>query len=274
VSQQARLYSKRMAAKTIEVGENPLKEQVKTLSISLNIEKAAQTIAINRGYPNPISPTLQGWINNHSQRQHLEGDYNLTGIGIAQNLSGEYYITQILLKESPDLLTQSPQWDTSLEQWKNDPFFQKKNDPFVNKQQTNTSNNNDPSLIELEQEIHRQVNQYRISKQLPPLKLNPRISQIAGGYSKKMASKQATFSHDGFDQRVKAMGNAIPLKSAAENLAYLKGYPDLATTAVQGWINSPGHQKNMVGNFNVTGIGIAKNAAGEYYFTQLFLLTK
>ncbi|MGK7931305.1 MAG: CAP domain-containing protein [Microcystaceae cyanobacterium] len=274
VSQHARLYSKQMAAKTIEFGENKLSEKVKALSISLNIENAAQTIAISPSYPNPIASTLQGWINNPSQRQYLEGDYDLTGIGIAQNLSGEYYITQIFIKESPDLLTQPPQWETSLEPWKN-------NDPFFNKQPTNLSknrinnnNNNNASLIELEQEINRQVNQYRLSQQLPPLKMNARISQIARVYSQKMASKQATFSHDGFDQRVKAMQRSIPLRSAAENLAYLKGYPDLATTAVQGWINSPGHQKNMVGDFNVTGIGIAKNAAGEYYFTQLFLLQK
>jgi uncharacterized protein YkwD len=56
-----------------------------------------------------------------------------------------------------------------------------------------------------------------------------------------------------------------------ENLAFMKGYPDPVSVAVKGWINSPGHQKNMVGDYNLTGIGIAKNNAGEYYFTQLFV---
>jgi uncharacterized protein YkwD len=28
----------------------------------------------------------------------------------------------------------------------------------------------------------------------------------------------------------------------------------------------------MEGNYNLTGIGVAKNAEGEYYFTQLFIL--
>jgi len=52
-------------------------------------------------------------------------------------------------------------------------------------------------------------------------------------------------------------------------LAYLvKKWP---INAVKGWINSPGHQKNMVGDYNLTGIGIAKNNVGEYYFTQLFV---
>jgi uncharacterized protein YkwD len=30
----------------------------------------------------------------------------------------------------------------------------------------------------------------------------------------------------------------------------------------------------MEGNFNVTGIGVAKNDKGEYYFTQLFILER
>jgi uncharacterized protein YkwD len=27
----------------------------------------------------------------------------------------------------------------------------------------------------------------------------------------------------------------------------------------------------MIGDFNLTGIGVAKNRAGEYYFTQIFI---
>ena len=86
-----------------------------------------------------------------------------------------------------------------------------------------------------------------------------------------MAHKQAPFSHDGFAGRVKAVQRKIPLEKMGENLAFMKGYPDPVSVAVKGWINSPGHQKNMVGDYNLTGIGIAKNNAGEYYFTQLFV---
>lgn len=262
VSRQARLYSEKIAIQKTETAENSLKESVKNLSLSLKIAEAAQNIAINSGYPNPVPVALQGWLEKTMNRQYLEGDYNMTGIGIVQNPNGEYYITQIFIKENPNLLTQQPKWDNSLEPWKNkDPYLGKKN-----------TLGNDAYLIQLEEEIHRQVNQYRLSKNLPPLKMDARISQIARLYSQDMASGKATFSHDGFDQRVKAIGTSIRYRGAAENLAYLKGYPDLATTAVQGWINSPGHQKNMVGNYDLTGIGIAKNAEGEYYFTQLFVL--
>ncbi len=53
----------------------------------------------------------------------------------------------------------------------------------------------------LEQSAHEQVNQYRASLNLPPLKLDPRISEVAREHSKAMASDRATFSHDGFEQR-------------------------------------------------------------------------
>ena len=272
VSQQARLYSKRLATKTVAIGESQLEEKIKTLPFSLKVEKAAQTIAISGGDSNPVVSTVQRWITNSKQRQYLEGDYNSTGIGIAQGLSGEYYITQVFIKESSHPLTQTVPWDTSLDQWNTSLEPWKQNNTLAKSPKSNRPT--DANLIKMEQEIHRQVNQYRLSKQLPPMRMDARISTIARVYSHKMASKQATFSHDGFEQRVQAMGSTVPLRSAAENLAYLKGYPDLATTAVQGWIDSPGHQKNMVGEFDVTGIGIAKNAAGEYYFTQLFLLQK
>lgn len=123
----------------------------------------------------------------------------------------------------------------------------------------------------LEQSAHEQVNQYRVSQNLPPLKLDPRISEVAREHSKAMASHRATFSHDGFEQRAKTVNKSIMYRSFGENLAFNKGYKDPVRQAVQGWIKSPGHRHNMEGNFELTGIGVAKNAEGEYYFTQLFV---
>lgn len=127
---------------------------------------------------------------------------------------------------------------------------------------------------QLELKVNQQVNQYRKSRNLPPLTLDNRITQQARLHSQRMASKSVSFSHDGFEQRVNAIARQIPLSSAAENLAYNQGYSDPVTVAVQGWIKSPGHHKNMIGNFNLTGIGVAKNAQGEYYFTQIFVLKR
>lgn len=55
---------------------------------------------------------------------------------------------------------------------------------------------------------------------------------------------------------------------------YNQGYSEEATAAVQGWIKSTGHRQNMEGNFNLTGIGVATNAKGQYYFTQMFIRSR
>ncbi|NES67376.1 MAG: CAP domain-containing protein, partial [Okeania sp. SIO2D1] len=87
-------------------------------------------------------------------------------------------------------------------------------------------------------------------------------------------SGQTTFSHDGFQQRVKVISQQIPYKSAAENIANNMGYSNPGEKAVEGWIGSPGHHKNMVGDYNLSGIGIAQNSEGTYYFNQIFIKTR
>ncbi|PSB32929.1 CAP domain-containing protein [filamentous cyanobacterium Phorm 46] len=128
------------------------------------------------------------------------------------------------------------------------------------------------SIAELEKAVNQQINQYRASKKLPPLSVDPRISQIARIHSENMASGKVKFSHDGFDGRAKAI--TVPYQSVAENVAYNMGFSDPVRNAVDGWIKSDGHRKNIESQFNLTGIGIAKNAKGEYYFTQLFVRSR
>lgn len=128
-----------------------------------------------------------------------------------------------------------------------------------------------PSVASIEQAVHTQVNQYRATRGLPPLSLDSRISNQARTHSQNMASGAVPFSHDGFVARVQAIAAVIAYRAAAENVAYNQGYSDPATQAVQGWLRSTGHRTNIEGNYNLTGIGIARNAQGEYYFTQIFI---
>ncbi len=129
----------------------------------------------------------------------------------------------------------------------------------------------DSELSQMERRVHELVNQYRQAQNLPPLTVDPRISDQARKHSEAMARGEMTFSHDGFEDRIKEIGQSLAYRSAAENLAYNIGYPDPVTQAVEGWIGSPGHQKNMVGAYDLTGIGMAKNAKGEYYYSQIFI---
>merc|ERR1712137_1184352 len=112
------------------------------------------------------------------------------------------------------------------------------------------------------------TNQYRASKGLAPCRWHDGIARIAADHAAQMASGAATFSHDGFDARVRAF--PVIHRAAAENLAFNKGYAKVSENAVEGWIKSPGHEKNLRGNFNLCGIGVARAPDGAYYLTQLF----
>lgn len=136
---------------------------------------------------------------------------------------------------------------------------------------SNSTNTNSSQFADMEKSIHEQVNQYRISQNLKPLKFDPTISQVSREHSQAMAKGNVPFSHQGFEKRVSDISQSISYQSAAENLATNFGYDQPAQQAVQGWINSPGHQKNMVGDFDLSGVGIVQNQKGEYYFTHIFI---
>ena len=125
-------------------------------------------------------------------------------------------------------------------------------------------------MTSLELATYDLVNQYRQFKNLPPLQIDPTISAQAKAHSEEMA-RTSRMTHDGFNDRVKSVAQTIVYRNAAENVAYNMGYTQPDVMAVKGWIESPGHRHNMIGQFDLTGIGVAKNARGEYYFTQIFI---
>ncbi|MCC5615987.1 CAP domain-containing protein [Nostoc sp. CHAB 5836] len=120
----------------------------------------------------------------------------------------------------------------------------------------------------LEEAVFKQINDYRVSQGFKKLTRNSAIDNQARIHSQNMAKGIVPFGHTGFSERVKAAG--IPYSSAGENVAYSQGYSDPATTAVQGWLKSPGHLANIRGNFEKTGIGVASNSRGQIYLTQIF----
>lgn len=129
----------------------------------------------------------------------------------------------------------------------------------------------DAEYADLEQAVHDQVNAFRAEQNLPPLTLDPRISEVARKHSEDMAAGRVEFGHAGFEGRVRSIARTIPYRSAAENVAYNQGYSAPVEQAVEGWIDSPGHRVNMEGQFNLTGIGVTRTADGKYYFTQIFI---
>ena len=104
----------------------------------------------------------------------------------------------------------------------------------------------------------------------PALSWSKELHDIAYTHSLDMAEGRVPFSHQGFDKRHAAV--PFMVRSFSENVAYNYGQADPVEVAVRGWINSPGHRKNMLAVNNLCGIAVVCRG-GRYYFTQLFALT-
>ncbi|CAE7624683.1 ylbC [Symbiodinium microadriaticum] len=133
---------------------------------------------------------------------------------------------------------------------------------------TLVSRSYDPELIA--RQALDGTNQYRASKGLVPLQWHDGIARIARQHAEQMASGAMPFSHDGVEERFRAYPMAH--RAAAENLALNNGVAEVAKVAVDGWIKSPGHERNLRGTFNLCGLGVARASNGTFYLTQLFAL--
>ena len=129
----------------------------------------------------------------------------------------------------------------------------------------------DQANSEIVARVHRLVNEFRVEQGLEPLKLDPIISAEASEHSAEMSRNGDSISHRGFKQRLQEIRKKIPYRAAAENVALNVGYDNPARAAVEGWKKSPDHRQNMLGDFSLTGIGIARGKNGGYFFTQIFV---
>ena len=154
--------------------------------------------------------------------------------------------------------------------------------------------------IKLEIQIHHLTNQYRIQNGLAALDLDDKLSNIARSHSQDMALRNY-FSHDSPEGRdptdratsqgyqcQKTVGNLI-YSGVAENIFqnnlydtvwYTNGIPtsydwntldELATSTVDGWMDSPGHRENILtGTYDKEGIGVEISSDDKVYITQDF----
>jgi uncharacterized protein YkwD len=123
----------------------------------------------------------------------------------------------------------------------------------------------------LEQGLLEAVNRYRSTRGLKPLKLHDAVTAQARLHSLNMAYGRVQFGHDGFKQRAHTIRSQISVLDISENLAVNKGYQDPVEVAFRTLMASPGHRRNIDGNFDMTGIGVTKSSDGTFFFTQIFV---
>ena len=150
----------------------------------------------------------------------------------------------------------------------------------------------------LERKVHRLVNRERERHGLATLSWDDALSRIARGHSRDM-SRRRYFSHDspeghGLAYRYAQEGYRCAIRignvryEGAENILQNNLYDKvvivngkasydwntedhLAETTVRGWMDSPGHRKNILTpHWRNEGIGVFLDPDGKIFITQNF----
>lgn len=122
---------------------------------------------------------------------------------------------------------------------------------------------------DMETELLQIENDYRKTIGAKPMRASIYVSNIAQRHSQDMATKKVDFGNEGFKERTdKIHAQLKPVYSFAENIACGKV---TSKEILDEWLNSPKHKKNLEGDYNYSGIGIAMSA-DSFYVTQIFIL--
>ena len=129
----------------------------------------------------------------------------------------------------------------------------------------------DPKRTEiLELRVHQLINQERVRRGLPALTRLEALDLEARHHSKAMATGRARFSHRGFDDRAARIRGVAAVSAVGENLSQSRHHADPAAAAVEQWLASRAHRRNLLGDYDLTGVGVARARDGSVFITQLF----
>ncbi|QDV73660.1 CAP domain-containing protein [Botrimarina mediterranea] len=126
------------------------------------------------------------------------------------------------------------------------------------------------------EKLFEHLNAYRIEQGCRPVTWNLQL-ELSSLYQSTRMGELEEFAHvlsDGvvLPERLERFG--YEYERYAENLFYVlapgKGLGALAWMMHDGWVHSPGHQRNLVGDTAEVGIGVIRDTSGGYYATQNF----
>ena len=112
------------------------------------------------------------------------------------------------------------------------------------------------------------INDYRVSQGLNALQVVNHISYKSQEHNEYMIDNNVV-NHDYFEQRSNNIIHVLGAERVGENIAY--NYVT-AESAMQAWLNSPGHKANILGDYTHFGISVTVNPeTGRKYYTNMFM---
>jgi uncharacterized protein YkwD len=112
------------------------------------------------------------------------------------------------------------------------------------------------------------INDYRVSQGLNALQVVNHISYKSQEHNEYMIDNNVV-NHDYFEQRSNNIIHVLGAVRVGENVAYNYVTPE---SAMQAWLNSPGHKANILGDYTHFGISVTVDpVTGRKYYTNMFM---
>ena len=117
-------------------------------------------------------------------------------------------------------------------------------------------------------DLANRINNYRESVGKNRLELINHISYKSLEHNEYMIENNVV-NHDYFDSRANNIMQVLGAVRVGENIAYNFSTPN---SALNAWLNSPGHKDNLDGDYTHFGISITINPTnGKRYYTNIFM---
>lgn len=99
IAAASRRHSEAMAAGRVPIGHDGFEARGRRIAEAIPLMGIAENVGFNT-YPvdRTVSAAVSGWLASPGHRENIEGDYDVTGIGIASGSQGAWYYTQIFVK--------------------------------------------------------------------------------------------------------------------------------------------------------------------------------
>jgi uncharacterized protein YkwD len=142
----------------------------------------------------------------------------------------------------------------------------------------NTGNSASSQKDAISDQVYRSINNYRGTKGKNPLTRHQGLDHLATQHSRFLVANSGSFSlhgkkvsHYGFEGRVLAARRAYSMDTIGENVAAGKVSENQAgNDLLKLWQTSKGHHKQILEDWDYTGIGSSSGADGTVYCTQIF----
>ncbi|MBS0634210.1 MAG: CAP domain-containing protein [Verrucomicrobia bacterium] len=94
ISKVARKHSQNMADKKVSFGHDGFDARFEEVQ-KIGVRRFGENVAYSYNIKDPLEAAVKGWMKSEGHRENILGDYEETGMGIAYDKKGTFYVTQL-----------------------------------------------------------------------------------------------------------------------------------------------------------------------------------